>query len=175
MNKPSKKVSPPTWVEDQEKPRLIVPIEPTPEELKDWPFLNNLGGLLTKFRHPWLVWFCNCFVAYRLSMFEKTRLLKLAEDTRAENEANKENWTEKQTARKNEEMCKLVDLITMYSNQEVACKQSLDDLKDGKFEGDGLLMEDICMNGKFFNVSQEGCEAMIRLIKGGGKVLGRFA
>lgn len=165
MNK-VRTVGPPSWVEDQEKPRLIVPIEPTEDEIKDWPFLNGLGGLLTKYRHPWLIWFCNTFVAYRISGDEKARLMKVLQDKLDEVEANKENMTPDQIARTNEAMSKVVDIIKKYRDQEKACKQSLDDLKDGKFEeNEHLKMEDICSGGKYFNVSPESCEAWVRLIK----------
>ena len=144
---------PPSWEDRQRKPILLLYHEPTESDINDYPFLRGMGGLLTKFRHPVLVHYCDCYNVMRLCHEKVKDAIARLKYLTEEYEANKENLTpalESQWAQNIEEAS--IELQE-YGQKGKECWSALELLRKG--EAEDVKMEDICQGGKFFNVDEE--------------------
>lgn len=150
----------PSWLERQQKPVLLIYYEPTESELRAFPFLQKLGGILTKFRHPFLVHFCDCYNVMKGCEKEVKRLVARNDDLLGELEANKENLRPDQEKNLRLRIENHLHFIKSCADQGRRCLDALQQLVGGKL--DGIKLEDICEGGKFFNVSEEQLEKLSR-------------
>lgn len=144
---------PPSWESRQKKPILLLYYEPTAEELRDYPFLQGMGGLLTKFRHPVLVHYCDCYNVMRLCQEAVKKAVDRLKFLTEEFEANKENLTPVLAKTWIQNIEKTSVEIKEYGDKGKECFAALELLRKG--ETQDAKMEDICQGGKFFNVDEE--------------------
>ena len=151
-------MNPPTWKQYQEEPKLLVWFEPDKSEIEAFPFLDRIGGLLTKYRHPYLIHYCNAYNVMKASAAEIRRLKSHYDRRKDEFDANEENWKPSEFSRRQKELVDVLNEMKRFATKGQECIAALTELKEGKVPG--LRVEDICYGGKYFNVSDDERKAI---------------
>lgn len=138
----------PSWEEDQKNPRFLITVEPTEEDLKKYTFLRGIGGLVTKYRHPAIIFFCDVYNVMRISTDNATLLAKQAADLNEEIIANEENWSDAKIARTRKEIEDKTSAGMLFKDQAIKLHGTLENLREGKYP---VPMSALEFNGPLWN------------------------
>lgn len=145
--------------------RLLIPFEPSKEDLEKYPFLDKLGGILGYQRSPVLIRICQIYTMLHFLSIELRSLYKKVQDRTAELEANDENWSDSKLNSERAQISIDHDLGKKYVDTIKWCQTTLDKLNDGleityedkktgRIGTDIVTHNDLRIGGRFFTAFQ---------------------